>query len=224
MLTTIVSGARKGPSSRAVAALSVVFTQNKTKPAPRTAHISVEASTGTVLRKCEVSSKRPSRLTASTKLFRPIMTTGAPASAITPPKYPPTAPAPTTATRGQVPGCLIPVTLVYVSIPARKLASHGGAPQRRHNSLKVRHKGRHPFGSRLHGEQGLFEIKIKRQRTCKVIRQLRSNVVGRVHAFSPHKSQKLRMQLDSSFDVLRRSAARFVVQIKNFSLQKHPPL
>ena len=52
----------------------------------RTALSSVEASTRTFLRDCNVSRTRPPFLTASTNACRPIMITGVPAYASKPPK------------------------------------------------------------------------------------------------------------------------------------------
>src|SRR5579859_1184322 len=101
MLTSSVPGARKSASSREVCAVSVVFTQNKTISAPRTAERSADAVTATRSLNCVVSRNRPSFATASTNAGRPIKTTGAPARASIPPKYPPTAPAPTPAIFGQ---------------------------------------------------------------------------------------------------------------------------
>ncbi len=49
-------------------------------------------------------------MTAAANGARPIRTTGAPARASMPPKYPPTAPAPTTAMRGQLLGAHVVIT------------------------------------------------------------------------------------------------------------------
>src|SRR5208283_2515507 len=54
-----------------------------------------------------VSSRSPDFCTVSTNAGRPIIVTGTPERASSPPKYPPTAPAPTTATFGQFVSALI---------------------------------------------------------------------------------------------------------------------
>src|SRR5206468_9681536 len=64
----------------------------------------------------DLSRTRPFELTASAKCFRPMKTIGAPARANIPPKYPPTAPAPTTAIRGHSRVSLI--NCLYAARPA----------------------------------------------------------------------------------------------------------
>src|ERR1700731_2074178 len=67
-----------------------------------------------------VSSRKPDFCTASTNEARPIIVTGTPERASRPPKYPPTAPAPTTATFGQL------ISVVILGLSCSKDSSSSG--------------------------------------------------------------------------------------------------
>src|SRR6202050_1873849 len=98
-LTTTAPLARCGASDRAASSVSVVFTQNRITSASRAADTSTEAPIATRPWKKAASRKSPPARIASTWAGRAINVTCEPARASMPPKYEPTAPAPSTATR-----------------------------------------------------------------------------------------------------------------------------
>src|SRR5215831_15565543 len=111
--TTVASGLTNGAICAAVAEVAFAFTQNRISEQSRTALISVVAMPSMRCWPSDLSRTRPFVFTASTKCFRPMKTTGAPERIKVPPKYPPTAPAPTIAIRGQSRTSLIRYSLWF---------------------------------------------------------------------------------------------------------------
>src|SRR4030095_6074883 len=99
----------------AVADVSLALTLNRMSGQSRTVLMSTVAVALIRSWPSDLSRTRPFELTASTKCFRPMKTVGAPARANIPPKYPPTAPAPTTAIRGHSRVWLLPIGITCIN-------------------------------------------------------------------------------------------------------------